>query len=156
LVAENRPEWTIADMAIMSAGGVTVPAFTTNTIADHRHVLSHSGAKGVIISSRAIADRVLPAALEAPELSFVVTMAELPSAPGIAKRLVNWRDLLEAGEGQPDHIPGDLDVTVGRLHRNDTCCFIYTSGTGGTPKGVMLTHGSILCNCMGAWHLLQD
>ena len=76
----------------------------------------------------------------------------LPIAQRIAKRLVNWRDLLEAGAGRPD----DLDETVARLQRSDTCCFIYTSGTGGTPKGVMLTHGSILCNCMGAWHLLKD
>ena len=52
LVAENRPEWTIADLAIMSIGAITVPAFTTNTTADHRHVLSHSGAKGVIVSTR--------------------------------------------------------------------------------------------------------
>ena len=156
LVAENRPEWTIADMAIMAAGAITVPAFTTNTIADHRHVLSHSGAKGVIISSRGMADRVMPAALEAHELSFVVTMEELPIAQRIAKRLVNWRDLLEAGEGGPDDLPSNIDDTIARLQRSDTCCFIYTSGTGGTPKGVMLTHGSILCNCMGAWHLLQD
>jgi len=152
LVAENRPEWTIADLAIMSTGAITVPAFTTNTTADHRHVLSHSGAKGVIVSTRAIAERVLPAALEAPDLAFVVTMEEPGIAQCIAKRLVNWRDLLEAGAGRPD----DLDKTIAQLQRNDTCCFIYTSGTGGTPKGVMLTHGSILCNCMGAWHLLKD
>ncbi len=152
LVAENRPEWTIADLAIMAIGAVTVPAFTTNTTADHRHVLSHSGARGVIVSTRAIAERVLPAALDAHELSFIVTMEEPGIAQRIAKRLVNWRDLLEAGAGRPD----DLDDTIAGLKRSDTCCFIYTSGTGGTPKGVMLTHGSILCNCMGAWHLLRD
>ena len=74
LVSENRPEWTIADLAIMAIGGITVPIFTTNTVADHRHVLTHSGAKGVILSTRAMADRVLPAALEAQDLAFVVTM----------------------------------------------------------------------------------
>jgi long-chain acyl-CoA synthetase len=152
LVAENRPEWTITDMAIMAIGAITVPAFSTNTTADHRHLLIHSGAKAVIVSTRAIAERVMPAALEAHDLGFVVTMEELPIAQRIAKRLVNWRDLLEAGAGRPD----DLDETVAGLQRADTCCFIYTSGTGGTPKGVMLTHGSILCNCLGAWHLLQD
>ncbi len=104
LVAENRPEWTIADMAIMAIGAITVPAFATNTVADHRHVLSHSGAKGVIVSTKAIAERVLPAALEAHDLAFVVTMEELPIAQRIAKRLVNWRDLLEAGAGRPDDL----------------------------------------------------
>ena len=51
VVAENRPEWPIADLAIMSIGAITVPAFTTNTSTDHRHVLSHSGARGVIVST---------------------------------------------------------------------------------------------------------
>ena len=152
LVAENRPEWPIADLAIMSIGAITVPAFATNTVADHRHVLSHSGARGVIVSSKAIAERVLPAALEAHDLTFVVTLEDLPIAQQIVKKLVNWRDLLAAGEGRSD----DLEVSIARLKRADTCCFIYTSGTGGTPKAVMLTHGSILSNCLGAYHLLLD
>src|SRR5690606_7619346 len=50
LIAENRPEWTVADLAIMAAGGITVPAFTTNTIGDHHHILGHSGAIGAIVS----------------------------------------------------------------------------------------------------------
>ncbi len=152
LVAENRPEWPIADLAIMSIGAITVPTFTTNTAADHRHVLSHSGARGVIVSTRAIAERVLPAALEAHDLNFVVTIEDLPIAQRIAKNLVGWHDLLAAGDGRTD----DLEAAIARLGRADTCCFIYTSGTGGTPKGVMLTHGSILCNCLGAYHLLLD
>src|SRR6266436_430535 len=106
----------------------------------HRHVLSHSGARGVIVSSKAIAERVLPAALEAHDLTFVVTLEDLPIAQQIVKKLVNWRDLLAAGEGRSD----DLEASIARLKRADTCCFIYTSGTGGTPKAVMLTHGSIL------------
>src|SRR5215831_10109251 len=86
LVAENRPEWAIADLAIMAAGGITVPAFTTNTTADHRHVLTHSGAKGAILSTKALAERVLPAAISAPELSFIVTIEDLPLAQRIGKR----------------------------------------------------------------------
>jgi long-chain acyl-CoA synthetase len=152
LVAENRPEWPIADFAIMSIGAITVPAFTTNTVGDHRHVLSHSGAKGVIVSTRAIAERVLPAALEAHDLAFVVTIDDFPIAQRIAKKLVAWRDLLVTGDGRND----DLGASIARLGRGDVCCFIYTSGTGGTPKGVMLTHGSILRNCSGAYHLLRE
>jgi len=152
LVAENRPEWPIADLAIMSIGAITVPTFTTNTAADHRHVLSHSGAHGVIVSTRAIAERVLPAALEAHDLNFVVTMEDLPIAQRIAKKLVTWHELRAAGDERSD----DLEAAIARLVRTNTCCFIYTSGTGGTPKAVMLTHGSILCNCLGAYHLLRD
>src|SRR5437899_5537673 len=102
LVAENRPEWPIADLAIMSIGAITVPAFTTNTTTDHRHVLSHSGARGVIVSSRAIAERLLPAAVEAPDLSFVVTIEHLPIAQRIAQRIVTWDDMLTGCAGQAD------------------------------------------------------
>jgi long-chain acyl-CoA synthetase len=152
LVSENRPEWPIADLAIMAAGAITVPAFTTNTPADHRHVLTHSGAKGVILSGKAMADRVLPAALGAPDLGFILSIDELALAQGVGKRVIGWQQA-QALEGAA---PGEIDGVVTGLTRADVCCFIYTSGTGGTPKGVMLTHGSILCNCKGAYHLLRD
>src|SRR5215475_3693074 len=84
LVAENRPEWLIADHAIMAAGAITVPAFTTNTPADHVHVLTNSGAKGAIISGKAIARRFLPASLESPELRFIISMEPLDLAQELA------------------------------------------------------------------------
>jgi long-chain acyl-CoA synthetase len=153
LVAENGPAWAIADLAIMSAGGITVPAFTTNTTSDHRHVLTHSGAKGAILSTKALADRVLPAAISAPELSFIVTIEDLPLAQRIGKRVVSWRD---AQAATPDEPVENIEAIVARLTPEDVACFIYTSGTGGMPKAVMLTHGSIFCNCRGARHLLRE
>src|SRR5262245_4457776 len=153
LVAENGPAWAIADLAIMSAGGITVPAFTTNTASDHRHVLTHSQARGVILSTKALAERVLPAALGSPDLSFIVTIDEVPLAQRIGKRVVSWR---EAQAAEPNDSADSIDTITARLTRGDVACFIYTSGTGGTPKGVMLTHGSIFCNCRGAYHLLRD
>ncbi len=152
LVSENRPEWTIADLAIMAIGGITVPAFTTNTMADHRHVLTHSGAKGLILSTKALAERVLPAALEAPDLAFVVAMEDLGLGQRLAKKLWTWAELSTMGEGAE----AELEARIARLGRSDVSCFIYSSGTGGVPKGIMLTHGSILCNCRGAAHLLAD
>ena len=153
LVAENRPEWLIADHAIMAAGGITVPAFTTNTPADHKHVLTHSGAGGAIISGKAIANRFLPAALESPELRFIVTMEALDLAQEPPVQVLGWGHVLAQGARRGE---GEVDERVSRLRRSDPCCFIYTSGTGGTPKGVVLTHGSILCNLMGCYRLLQD
>ncbi len=149
LVSENRPEWLIADMAIMSAGAITVPTFTTNTVADHRHILTHSQAKAAIVSGPAIARNFLPAALEAPDLSVIVAMDDLGLAqnPGIDVR--RWSEVLAPASAFDP-------ARAGELARDRVCCFIYTSGTGGTPKGVMLTHGSILCNCMGAYHVLAD
>src|SRR5947209_3992173 len=74
LVSENRPEWVIADLAIMAAGGITVPAYVTNTGDDHRHVLGNSGAHAVIVSTAALAARVIPAAEQVPSVRFAIAM----------------------------------------------------------------------------------
>jgi long-chain acyl-CoA synthetase len=150
LVAENRPEWLIADLAIMTLGAIAVPTFTTNTVADHRHILSHSGARAAIVGGGAIARRVLQAASELPDL-VVVAMEAVEPVAGAPQRILAWEAVQRAGAARTL----DLPACLGRLRREDTCCFIYTSGTGGTPKGVMLTHGSILANCHGAYDLLK-
>ncbi|MEZ5831587.1 MAG: long-chain fatty acid--CoA ligase [Dongiaceae bacterium] len=153
LIAENRPEWLISDLAIMSVGAVTVPAFATNTIDDNRHVLTHSGARGVIISSPGIAKRALPAAMQAPELNFLIAMENLHLTQQLPVRFLSWGEAMSLGDPKLD---AEIEARVGGLARDETCCIIYTSGTGGVPKGVMLTHGSILCNIKGAYRLLQE
>ncbi|MDX1710532.1 MAG: long-chain fatty acid--CoA ligase [Rhodovibrionaceae bacterium] len=152
LVAENRPEWLIADLAIVSAGGVTVPAYTTNTIDDHLHILTDSEAAGAIVSSNKLAQRLLPAAQRAPHCKWVVSVDTTLPNQNTALQLHDWHELRERGRGLPD----DVAERAAALKREDTCCFIYTSGTGGTPKGVMLSHGNIICNCMGAYYLLKE
>jgi long-chain acyl-CoA synthetase len=153
LIAENRPEWLISDLAIMAVGAVTVPAFSTNTVDDNRHVLTHSGARGVIISSQSIAKRALPAAMQAPELNFLIAMENLGQMQQLPLRHLSWGEAMSLGDAKLD---SDIEERVGALARDETCCIIYTSGTGGVPKGVMLTHGSILCNIKGAYKLLQE
>src|SRR5258705_3126377 len=74
LVSENRPEWIIADLAIMSAGAITVPAYVTNTGNDHRHVLGNSGAHAVIVSTSALVARLVPAAAQTPSTKFAIAM----------------------------------------------------------------------------------
>ena len=145
LVSESRPEWMIADIAIMAAGGISVPAYTTNQKSDHVHVLRDSGAKGAIVSGPALAKNLLPAAAEVG-LEFIVAIEPVSGAPqGTAIHL--WDDLIGDADGaEPD---------VGAIARDDTSCLIYTSGTGGVPKGVMLSHGAIISNCKGAYHLLM-
>ena len=152
LVSENRPEWLIADLAVMSAGAITVPAFTTNTVADHLHILTHSGAKAAIVSTRHIARRLLPAALEAPDLQLMIAIEDLDVAQRRFFSTVSWAEVEERGRQEN----GDIDDLVAGLKRDEVSCFIYTSGTGGTPKGVMLTHGSIMANCEGAYDLLES
>jgi long-chain acyl-CoA synthetase len=152
LLAENRPEWLIADVAIMAAGGITVPAYTTNTSADHNHILTDSEARGAIVSTRALAHRLLPAAIEAPDCKWVIAIEELDRGQQGPIETHDWTEVLRRGAASDD----GLDDRVAAIRRGDTACFIYTSGTGGAPKGVMLSHGAILCNCMGAHHLLEQ
>ncbi len=151
LLSENRPEWLIADVAIMAAGGVTVPAYATNTVTDNNHILTDSGACGVIVSTQALARKLLPAALEAPDCKWVISIEDFETGQSGRAAFHRWPAVLERGAAQPD----DIAEVVARATRRDTACFIYTSGTGGTPKGVVLSHGAILCNCMGAYHLIE-
>lgn len=152
LVSENRPEWLIADHAIMAAGGVTVPAYTTNTVADHRHLINNSGAKLAIVSTRALAERVIGAALTSDRACTVIAIdaLNLQQYPGVELR--SWADVMAAGKESDLPI---RDIVAGQ-RRTDTACLIYTSGTGGAPKGVMLSHGSILANCQGAHDVLAE
>jgi long-chain acyl-CoA synthetase len=147
LVAENRPEWGVADVAVMAAGGITVPAYITNTAADHRHILTDCAARLAIVSTPRLAETVLAAAKDAPALETLIVLE--PGAPAAARpRVLAWADALAAGGG------GDAEGLAQRA-RTDTACLIYTSGTGGAPKGVMLSHGAILQNCRGARILLE-
>ncbi len=151
IVSENRPEWLIADVAIMAAGCITVPAYTTNTVDDHRYILDNSGAKAVIVSTAKLAQRVVPAASRAPSVEFLVAVEPLPEPPRPPIRWASWDQMLAAGEAQPD----DVEAVAKTRQRGETCCIIYTSGTGGAPRGVMLSHGAILCNCQGAVEILR-
>ncbi len=80
LVSENRPEWCIADLGIMAAGCITVPAYTTNTERDHQHVLDNSGARAVIVSDARLAKVLLPAVLRADAVKHVISFEALKQA----------------------------------------------------------------------------
>ena len=144
LVSESRPEWMIADLGIMAAGAISVPAYITNRVPDHLHILRDSGAKGAIVSGPDLARNLMPAASEA-DLEFVIFID--PPEDG-ADDVVLWKDLIERHAGAAPDVSG--------IAREDTACLIYTSGTGGVPKGVMLSHGAIIANCKGAYHVVKE
>jgi long-chain acyl-CoA synthetase len=152
LVAENRPAWFVADFAIMAAGAVTVPAYTTNTEADHLHVLDNSGASAVVVSTRRLAERLLPAAYRCPDVRFVVAIDELSLQQQPHFDVLTWHAVMERGEA--DHT--NIRAAAATMGREDLACLIYTSGTGGAPKGVMLPHGAILANISGATEILSE
>lgn len=148
IVSENRPEWCIADLAILTAGAVAVPAYTTNTVEDHAYLLGHSEAKAVICSGHKLAKRLLPAVRQSPAVRFLLFIEPLDEVGALPVSALSWADALSLGGKAPavDHAQS--------LTRNDLACFIYTSGTGGRPKGVMLSHGNIMANIEGVWSLL--
>jgi long-chain acyl-CoA synthetase len=151
VVAENRPEWAIADLAIMTAGAITVPAYTTNTTQTHAYLLNHSEAAAAVVSTDRLARPLLPALAQAPALKLVVAMEPLSEAEQLTVPVLSWAEALALGE-QTAVATSD---PVATLARDDLACFIYTSGTGGNPKGVMLTHGNILTNVAGALAVLE-
>jgi long-chain acyl-CoA synthetase len=152
LVSENRPEWLIADVAIMAIGAITVPGYVTNTVDDHLHILENSGAKGAIVSTQRLAKVLLPAAHKSGETDFVITLEDPGIAQNLSVEVLKWDDVLGRGSASET----DIEALATGWKPDDTACIIYTSGTGGTPKGVMLHHGALLHNCAGAEDALLE
>jgi long-chain acyl-CoA synthetase len=151
LVSENRPEWIIADLAIMTAGAITVPAYVTHTVEDHRHVFANSGARAVFVSKPALSARVLAAANQVDTVHSVIAI-EPAAGQASTVDLLSWDEMLARGPAQED----DTAEFVTAIEPDDTACLIYTSGTGGIPKGVMTTHRNIIANCRGAYRVLEQ
>jgi len=149
IVSENRPDFFIADLAIMSIGAVAVPTYTTNTAANHLHIINDSGARIIIVSTPQLARHVMAAAMEADNKVAVYVIDEPHKVANSDVDVRAWSDLTAAGQG------AGVPAETAALKREDLCCLIYTSGTGGLPKGVMLSHGNILANCYGATDLVK-
>ena len=146
LVSENRPEWMAADIAIMSNQLIAVPNYITYTSRDFEHILNDSKPKGLIVSNKTLLDTVLIAAKKINfELQFIVCFDQFENTN--IPNLTFYDDLIE----DPSIEPNKYQL----IQRNDPASIIYTSGTQGLPKGVILSHGGILSNCEGAYELLQ-
>ncbi len=139
ICAENRPEYPIAETALMALRAVPVPTYTTNTVDDHAHILRDSGASAAIVSTPALAAKVRAASEKVRPLDLLLVMDEPDWAAATA-----------------DPAPQtDIEAEAAGIPRTALACLIYTSGTGGAPKGVMLPHRSILSNCAGAFELVR-
>lgn len=150
IVSENRPEYPIAETALMAIRAVPVPTYTTNTVADHAHILRDSGARAAIASSATLAGRVAEAAQQAGGLELLVVMDEPPEGGPNRPRILPWSELV-AEDAPPD----DIADEAASFGAGTLACLIYTSGTGGAPRGVMLPHRAILANCRGTFELLR-
>ncbi|MBR0648889.1 long-chain fatty acid--CoA ligase [Roseomonas terrae] len=148
LVSENRPEFPIADTAIMAIGAITVPTYTTNLATDHAHILRDSGARAAVVSTRKLAEKVLEGAALANGLDLLICTEDPPAAPGLETH--RWQEALAT--------PGDVAALAAEAAiapADSLACLIYTSGTGGLPKGVMLPHRALLANRAGVLPLAK-
>ncbi|HEV3166530.1 MAG TPA: AMP-dependent synthetase/ligase [Isosphaeraceae bacterium] len=144
ILAENRYEWLIADIAIVSAGGADVPMHAPLSSVQAEYQLFHSGARGVIVSNQAQADKVLAVLDRLPDLEFLVAFDPVETEGRI--QTFSWDGIKQIGHrlGEPG-LRGVL-ARERALNRESLATIIYTSGTTGQPKGVMLSHGNLLSN----------
>ena len=153
LVSENRPEWCIADLAIMAAGCITVPTYTTNTERDHAHILDNSGARAVIVSTEKLSQPLLPAIMRTGLAEHVIPIDGIRQYQSGGLACHGWSGMTT---GDAAAARKAVDERIAGIGRADTACIIYTSGTGGAPRGVLQHHGAILCNVAGAADILSQ
>ena len=147
LVSENRPEWMASDIAIMSNKLICVPNYTTYTSRDFEHILNDSQPVGLIVSNKNLLQTILTAS-EKIKYNFKFILCFDYFENNSISNLVFLNDLTD------DNNDNNREKTK-EIKRTDPACIIYTSGTQGLPKGVILSHGGILSNCEGAYELLK-
>ena len=147
LVSENRPEWMASDIAIMSNKLICVPNYTTYTSRDFEHILNDSQPVGLIVSNKNLLQIILTAS-EKVKYNFKFILCFDYFENNSISNLVFLNDLTD------DNNDNNREK-IKEIKRTDPACIIYTSGTQGLPKGVILSHGGILSNCEGAYELLK-
>ena len=148
LVSENRPEWMISDLAIMLSQGITVPAYTTYTERDYEYLINDCKPSIIFASDQAQLDKLINIVRKTNFIKTVITFEEVKNYDDV--EIINIKNIFGKSDFNAKNF-FNLDIK-----RNDIACIIYTSGTQGNPKGVMLSHGGILNNCEGAYKLLQE
>jgi long-chain acyl-CoA synthetase len=147
LVSENRPEWMISDLSIMLSGGVTVPAYTTYTERDYEYIIDDCTPAIIIISDKIQYEKIRNIILKKKFIKKIIFFENIES--------INENLNLKISDIFKKKKYINKNFSNLEIERKDTACIIYTSGTQGNPKGVMLSHGGILNNCEGAYGLLK-
>jgi len=148
LVSENRPEWLISDIAIMLANGITVPAYTTYTEKDYKYLIEDCRPSLIIVSNDEMHNKLKNTIKEKDFIKKVITLEKIQGAD-YKNKYLDFNSIIKNDLQESDKIK-NLN-----LKRNSPACIIYTSGTGGDPKGVILSHGGILNNLEGACEILK-
>jgi long-chain acyl-CoA synthetase len=150
LLSENRPAWTMTDLATLCAGGLTVPIYTTLVPEQIRYIIDDSDATVVVVSNADLWKKVEPLRPGLTKVKRYITFAD--EAPA---GVLTLKEIMDKGRAAAESKPGLFDELVARVKPGDEATLIYTSGTTGVPKGVILTHDNLISNIKTAAALIE-
>jgi len=158
IMSTTRAEWAWADLAILSCGGVTVPIYPTLAQAEANYLLTHSDAVGIFVENRAQLVKILSAPNLPPHLRFIVLMEGKLDRTHEKLHLLSWQDILADGEVYLKVHPDNLSERIKEITPENLATIVYTSGTTGIPKGVMLLHSNLyeVCKAIYDTRLFND
>ena len=154
LVSENRPEWFVSDMAIMLSGGITVPAYTTYTEDDYKYLIEDCEPSLIIVSNNELLKKLNNTINEKRFIKKVISLDEVNNVIHDLD-IINKDKYLDFNLILKNDLLDEDKIQNEKLKRTSPACIIYTSGTGGNPKGVILSHGGILNNLVGACEIMK-
>jgi len=146
LLSENRPEWSIADLAILSLGAINVPIYTTQAVDQIRYILTDSGARAIFVSNRKLFKHAQKALAGLDFLERIIFF-DGPANDDV-ERSTSLQSLEASGQERSINKPAAFGAYLKAIRPDDLATIIYTSGTTGEPKGVMLTHANFVSNVL--------
>jgi long-chain acyl-CoA synthetase len=145
LISNNRPEWNFTDLGMQQAGVINVPVYPTISDTDLKFILNDAEVKYVLVSNKDLYDKVKSAVSDLPFVKGIYTFNKVEGAN-------HWSEIIELGRKNAD--PAKLETVRASIKPGDLATILYTSGTTGTPKGVMLSHNNLLSNVLATRHLM--